>query len=210
MTAFTSQWGSGAMSPTQGRKSLEDVLSKRRSVRRFTTRPLSEDEILGLCWAAQGITHPAGYRTAPSAGALYPLDLYVANTEGVATYDPPHHRLVRRSNDDLRTAMQWAAFSQEAVGECPTVFILAAVPARTAAKYGARAQRYVQLEAGHAAQNLLLEATARGLGAVPIGAFDDARLREVLDLPGDTDVLYLIPVGEPAPQGSPAGPEHLP
>jgi SagB-type dehydrogenase family enzyme len=210
MTASTSHWGSGAMAPVQGPMSLEDVLSKRRSVRRFTSRRLSEDEILGLCWATQGITHPAGYRTAPSAGALYPLDLYVATADGFAAYDPPHHRLVRRGADDLRPAMRWAAFSQDAIGECPTVFVLAAVPARTAGKYGSRAQRYVQLEAGHAAQNLLLEATARGLGAVPVGAFDDARLREVLDLPGDSDVLYLIPVGDPAPEAPRAEPPHLP
>lgn len=198
MTASTSRWGGGPTYSAQAQLTLEDVLSKRRSIRRFTDHALSEDEILRLCWAAQGITHPAGYRTAPSAGALYPLELYVASAGGLYLYDPPHHRLVRKSDDDLRAAMQWAALAQEAVGQCPTVFIIAAVPARTAAKYGSRAQRYVQLEAGHAAQNLLLDATAHGLGAVPIGAFDDARLREVLDLPGDYDVLYLIPVGEPA------------
>ena len=198
MTASTSRWESECLAPIQGRLSLEDVLSQRRSVRAFTDRRLSEDEILRLCWAAQGITHPAGFRTAPSAGALYPLELYVATPGGFFVYDPPHHRLVRRSDDDLLGAMQWAALSQDAIGRCPTVFVLAAVPGRTATKYGSRAQRYVQLEAGHAAQNLLLEAAAHDLGAVPIGAFDDARVREVLDLPADTDVLYLIPVGEPA------------
>jgi SagB-type dehydrogenase family enzyme len=199
MTAATSRWRSSVLAPIQGHMSLEDVLSKRRSVRAFTERPLSEDEILRLCWAAQGITHPAGFRTAPSAGALYPLKLYVATAAGFFAYDPPHHRLVRRGAADLRAAMQWAALSQEAVGRCPTVFVLGTVSARTAARYGSRAQRYVHLEAGHAAQNLLLEAVAHGLGAVPIGAFDDGRMREVLDLPRDTDVLYLIPVGEPAP-----------
>jgi SagB-type dehydrogenase family enzyme len=78
------------------------------------------------------------------------------------------------------------------------VFVVAAVPDRTVAEYGDRGERYVHLEGGHAAQNLLLEATAIGLGAVPIGAFDDGRLREVLDLSGHREVLYLIPVGEPA------------
>lgn len=76
---------------------------------------------------------------------------------------------------------------------------MAARPERTTAEYGPRGQRYVHLEAGHAAQNLLLEATAMGFGAVPIGAFDDARIREVLDLPADREVVYLIPIGEPAP-----------
>jgi SagB-type dehydrogenase family enzyme len=185
--------------PARGRApTLEDVLSTRRSVRQFGARTPSEDEILRLCWAAQGITHPEGYRTAPSAGALYPLELSVATPAGVFAYDPPHHRLIRRTADDLRPAMQWAALDQETIGESPAVFVIAAVPARTTGKYGSRGERYVQLEAGHAAQNLLLEATALGFGAVPIGAFDDARLREVLDLPGTHDLLYLIPVGEPA------------
>jgi SagB-type dehydrogenase family enzyme len=94
--------------------------------------------------------------------------------------------------------MQWAALSQEPVGQSPAVFVVAAVPDRTVAEYGDRGERYVHLEGGHAAQNLLLEATAIGLGAVPIGAFDDTRERHVLDLPGDREVLYLIPVGEPA------------
>lgn len=180
-------------------KTLEDVLSARRSVRAFTDRPLTEDELLQLCWAAQGITDAAGYRTAPSAGALYPLQLFVATADGCFAYDPPHHRLVRRTAADRRAALRWAAQSQEAVGQSPAVFVIAARPAGPAARYGPmRGRRYVHLEAGHAGQNLLLEATAQGFGAVPIGAFDDARLRGVLDLPADHDVLYVIPVGEPA------------
>ena len=178
---------------------LEETLSRRRSVRLFSDRALSEDEVLKLCWAAQGVTDPKGHRTAPSAGARYPLELYVATPSGCYAYDPPHHHLVRRTEDDLRAALQWAALSQEAVGQSPAVFVVAARPERTTAEYGRRGQRYVHLEAGHAAQNLLLEATAMDLGAVPIGAFDDARLREVLDLPSDREVVYLIPIGEPAP-----------
>lgn len=180
-------------------QTLEDTLSRRRSVRLFSERALSEDEILKLCWAAQGITDAKGHRTAPSAGARYPLELYVATPDGCYAYDPPHHRLLRRTKDDLRTVLQWAALSQEAVGQSPAVFVVAARPERTTAEYGRRGQRYVHLEAGHAAQNLLLEATAMGFGAVPIGAFDDARIREVLDLPADREVVYLIPIGEPAP-----------
>lgn len=179
------------------RPSLEDVLSRRRSVRRFTSRPLTDDEVLRLCWAAQGITHADGYRTAPSAGALYPLELGVATADGFWTYDPFHHRLVLRSVDDLRVAMRWAAGGDAVVGENAAVFTVAAVPTRTTATYGSRGQRYVHLEAGHAAQNLLLEATALGLGATTVASFDDARLREVLDLPGDREMLYLVPVGEP-------------
>lgn len=180
-------------------QSLEDTLSRRRSVRLFSERTLSEDEILKLCWAAQGITDPKGRRTAPSAGGRYPLELYVATPDGCYAYDPPHHRLVRRTESDLRSALQGGALSQEAVGQSPAVFVVAAQPARTTAEYGRRGRRYIHLEAGHAAQNLLLEATAMGLGSVPIGAFDDVRLREVLDLPSDREVVYLVPIGEPAP-----------
>lgn len=187
-----------AAADLQTRATLEDTLSQRRSVRMFANRPLNEDQILRLCWAAQGITDASGHRTAPSAGARYPLELYVATAAGCFAYDPPHHRLVRRTADDLRPAMQWAALSQEPVGQSPAVFVVAALPHRSTAEYGTRGERYVHLEGGHAAQNLLLEATAIGLGAVPIGAFDDGRLREVLDLSGDREVLYLIPVGEPA------------
>lgn len=180
-------------------QSLEDALSRRRSVRLFSERTLSEDQILKLCWAAQGITDPRGRRTAPSAGGRYPLELYVATPDGCYAYDPPHHRLVRRTANDLRTALQGGALSQEAVGQSPAVFVVAARPSRTTAEYGRRGWRYVHLEAGHAAQNLLLEATAMGLGSVPIGAFDDERLRDILDLPADREVVYLIPIGEPAP-----------
>ena len=181
------------------RLTLDDTLSRRRSVRMFSERVLSEDEMLKLCWAAQGVTDPRGYRTAPSAGARYPLELYIATPHGCFAYDPPHHRLLRRSSEDARRALQGGALSQEAVGQSPAVFVIAALPSRTTAEYGHRGRRYIHLEAGHAAQNLLLEATAMGFGAVPIGAFDDARVREVLELPEDREIVYLIPIGEPAP-----------
>lgn len=168
-------------------QSLEDTLSRRRSVRLFSEHTLSEDQILNLCWAAQGIT------------GRYPLELYVATPSGCYAYDPPHHRLLRRTANDLRMALEGGALSQEAVGQSPAVFVVAAQPSRTTAEYGRCGWRYVLLEVGHAAQNLLLEATAMGLGSVPIGAFDDQRLRDVLDLPADREVVYLIPIGEPAP-----------
>lgn len=191
----------GGARPTTGFRtamSLEEALSKRRSVREFTDEVIPRDDILWLCWAAQGITSATGHRTSPSAGATYPLELMVATASGCFAYDPPHHRLVRRTEDDLRPAIQWAAEGQPAVGQGAAVFIISAVPSRTLRTYQARGVRYVLLEAGHAAQNLLLEAAALELGAVPVGAFDDARLREVLDLDSDHEVLYVIPVGVPA------------
>ncbi len=120
-----------------GLVSLEETLRRRRSVREFTGRPLSDREISQLLWAAQGVTHRDGRRTAPSAGALYPLELFVATAAGFFQYEPPHHRLRRLSEDDLRPALQWAALSQEPLGEAPAIFVIAALPQRTAAKYDA-------------------------------------------------------------------------
>lgn len=181
-----------------GRMSLEECLQGRRSVREFRSTPLGNRELGQLLWAAQGITHPDGLRTAPSAGALYPLETYVATASGLYHYEPRRHTLRRRSAQDLRPAIYRAALEQEAVLEAPAVFVLAAVHERTARKYGAtRSTRYVAIEVGHAAQNLLLEAVALGLGAVVVGAFEDAQVHEVLSLPPDHRPLYLIPVGRP-------------
>jgi len=177
---------------------LTRALEARRSVRDFAPRRLSQMEISRLLWAAQGVTHPDGLRTAPSAGALYPLEVYLSTADGFYRYRPQDHRLVRAGEADLRGAMQRAALGQEAIGTAPAVFVIAAVYRRTAAKYGLeRGARYVHIEAGHAAQNLLLEATALRLGSVPIGAFNDAELARALALPADQEPLYLVAVGEP-------------
>ncbi|OFV84573.1 MAG: nitroreductase [Acidobacteria bacterium RIFCSPHIGHO2_12_FULL_67_30] len=182
----------------KGRVTLEEALGRRRSVREFAPTSLTERELGQLLWAAQGITHPEGYRTAPSAGALYPLETYVVIASGFYHYDPRRHQLRRLSDKDLRRALYRAALEQESVLEAPAVFVLVAVYERTAGKYGpSRARRYVDLEAGHAAQNLLLQAVALDLGGVPLGAFEDAAVQRVLSLPADHRLLYLIPVGHP-------------
>ena len=182
----------------EGQLSLEETLARRRSVRAFVDEPLTERELAQLLWAAQGITHRVGYRTAPSAGALYPLEVYVATAVGFYHYEPRQHHLSRRSDRDLRAAVHRAALAQDPIIEAPAVFVITAVYERTAQKYGeARSPQYVHLEAGHAAQNLLLQAVALDLGAVPIGAFYDSQIQEVLSLPADHRPLYLIPVGHP-------------
>jgi SagB-type dehydrogenase family enzyme len=159
---------------------------------------LSREEISQLLWAAQGITDPSGKRTAPSAGALYPLELYVATGDGFHHYRPAEHVLRVVNESDLRPALHGAALQQSAVLDAPAVFVVTAVYSRTEAKYGAqRSPRYVHLEAGHAAQNILLQAVALGLGAVPIGAFYDDQVQAALDLPDEHAPLYLIPVGHP-------------
>jgi len=182
----------------KGSMSLEESLAKRRSVRSFQDTPLTNSQIGQLLWAAQGITHSSGLRTAPSAGALYPLEIYIATQDGLFHYDPQGHRLVKVLENDPRHALYQAALQQECVLEAPMVIAITAVFSRTARKYGeARTPLYVHLEAGHAAQNILLQAVALGLGSVPIGAFNDDQLKVALSLPSDQTPLYLIPVGHP-------------
>jgi len=178
-----------------GPLSLEEALRARRSIRSFSAQALMRTEIGQLLWAAQGVTDAAGHRTAPSAGALYPLELDVVTPDGVARYMPDEHGLAWRTTTDVRPLLRAAALDQSTVGEAPLVIVISGVVERTATRYGARAQRYVDLEAGHAAQNILLQAVSLGLGAVPIGAFDDAAVRRVLDLAQGEAPLYLIPVG---------------
>jgi SagB-type dehydrogenase family enzyme len=181
---------------------LEEALSNRRSMREYADEPLTTAELGQLLWAAQGITNERGFRTAPSAGALYPLEVYLLTAEGVFHYEPQHHRLRLMSQDDARPALYQAALQQDPVRKASAVFVVAAVYARTVQKYGEeRSPRYVHMEAGHAAQNLLLQATALGLGSVPIGAFHDQQVQKALGLPADHQPLYLIPVGHPRNPG---------
>lgn len=177
----------------EGGPSLASVLATRRSVRVIREGEL-DDVVLGqLLWSAQGVTD--GHRTAPSAGALYPLTLWVADARGVWRYVPEDHALVRARVDDRRSQLATAAFDQAPLAQAPMIVVITAQRAITARRYGAKAERYVMLEAGHAAQNLLLTASALGLGAVPIGAFDDREVRGALGLPRDVTMIYLIPIG---------------
>lgn len=181
-----------------GEASLEDTLAKRRSVREFISKQLTVEQISQLLWAAQGITEKRwGLRTVPSAGALYPLETYVVFPSGVYHYNPHLHELKRTMEGDRRRDLQSAALGQGAVGNASAVFVFTAVYERMAVKYGDRTVQYVHMEAGHACQNLLLQATALSLGAVPIGAFYDERIADVLKLVKNEIPLYLVPVGYP-------------
>jgi SagB-type dehydrogenase family enzyme len=183
-------------SPAQkGKMSLEEALKKRESVRSFSSDPLTKEDLSQLLWAVQGITRDWGARTAPSAGALFPLEIYVVLKEGFFRYSPKGHNLVRIIQQDLRNTLSKAALGQNCIGEAPAVFVIAAVYERTSRKYGNRAERYVKMEAGHAGQNLLLQAVSLGLGAVPVGAFQDEQVQQALHLPVNHEPLYLIPVG---------------
>ena len=182
-----------------GRMSLEEAINTRRSVREFIDQPLTMKDLAQLCWAGQGITDPrSGYRASPSAGALYPIELYVVTADGVDHYRPRDHGLDRHLPGDLRRAVQEAALHQESIGDAPACVVIAAVVERTARKYGRRAERYCFIEAGHVAQNILLQATALQLAGVPIGAFEDDKVASVLKLPKTHRVLYLLPVGTPS------------
>lgn len=184
-----------------GKISLERCLATRRSVRNFRDTPLSLAEVGQLLWAAQGITGGDRFRTAPSAGALYPLEVYLVAGRvegleaGVYKYRPERHALLRRAGGDHRRPIAQAALGQESLAEAPVTILFAGVVARTAKRYGERAERYMHMEAGHAGQNVCLQAVALGLGSVPVGAFRDGELKRAAGLDGDEAPLYLFPVG---------------
>ncbi|MCX8037064.1 MAG: SagB/ThcOx family dehydrogenase [Candidatus Sumerlaeia bacterium] len=184
-----------------GKMSVEEALSKRRSVRRFIRRELGLAQVGQLMWAAQGINRTSEgerkLRTVPSAGQTYPLEVYLASQDGLFHYLPREHQLEWLDRTDLRGALAEAAAQQEFIREAPAVIILTAVPARTSARYGEQAPRYIFLEAGHAAQNVQLQSTALEMGSVCVAGFFEEAVSEALKLPGDEIPLYLIPVGWP-------------
>jgi len=183
--------------------SLEEALLARRSVRDFNEESVTLQQLSQLLWAGQGITDLSGKRTAPSAGALYPLKLYVVagNVEGLAVgiyeYEPETHTLVKIMDGDQRQSLAQAALGQTSVENGAINIIITAIYEITTVKYGERGIRYVHMEAGHAAQNICLEAVVLKLGAVTVGAFDDAGVQQVLQLHDDEVPLYIIPLGNP-------------
>lgn len=180
---------------------LNEILRQRRTQRAFASRPLTLSELAQLLWAAQGISSREGLRTAPSAGALYPLELHLVSASiadlpaGHYRYDPAHHALRAERGGDHRHAVAAAALRQDWIAEAPAIFIISAVDSRTTRKYGRRGSRYVHIEAGHAGQNLLLQATALGLASATVGAFDDEYLHLLLNLPKQERPLLILPVG---------------
>lgn len=182
---------------------LEYLLRTRRSVRRFRAEPIPLDSVAQLVWAAQGNVNEAGLRTVPSAGALYPLTVYAVagNVEGlnsgVYKYVPRTHNLACSREGDLRDALSVAALGQVWVRHAPVDLVITADFTRTTDRYHDRGLRYVYMEAGHAAENVYLLATALGLGTVAIGAFDDDQVVRALHLPITEHPLYIMPIGIP-------------
>lgn len=181
--------------------SVETAIARRRSVRHFRDAGLRLKDLGQLLWAAQGITDDRGFRASPSAGALYPLELYavVGNVSdlspGIYRYLPGEHGLVQIAKGNRRDDVCRAALGQESIRTAPAVVIFCAVYERTTKKYGARGIRYVHMEIGHAAQNLFLQAVSIGLATVPVGAFHDRTMKDVLGCPADEHPLYIMPVG---------------
>lgn len=182
--------------PTSG--SFEEAVAARRSIRNLEPRALTEAQVGQLLWAAQGITDDDGRRAAPSAGATYPLEVYAVTADGVGRYVPSSHALEVHLPDDHRSAVVDTSFDQEWIGDAALLVVITTVEARTEQRYGGRAPAYVLIEVGHAAQNVLLQATALGLAATPVAAFDADELASALDLPDEHVPVYVLPVGHPS------------
>lgn len=188
----------------KGSMSVEEAIRMRRSMRDFQDNPLSLEQVSQLLWAGQGITE--GFkRAAPSAGATYPLTLYLVVGEegvegllsGVYEYVPKTHSLVLVKTGDFRQRVATACLGQTFIQEAPVNIVIAAEYERTTARYGERGKRYVHMEAGHVGENIYLQAVALSLGTVVVGAFLDVDLQQVLDLPEEQVPLYVMPVGYP-------------
>jgi len=185
-----------------GDMSVERALAERRSRRDFQERALYKEQLSQLLWAAYGVTEPMrGLRTSPSAGATYPLEIYavVGNVHGlepgVYRYISDGHKLELVVSGDVRAELMEAAVGQRMVGDAPVTIFYSAVFERTTDIYGERGVKYVYMEIGHSAQNIYLQAEAMGLGTCAIGAFIDADVRRILNLPDDEEPLYMMPVG---------------
>ncbi|MBC7320597.1 SagB/ThcOx family dehydrogenase [bacterium] len=182
--------------------SVEEAILKRRSVREYKDEPLTILEISQILWSAQGITDKRmGFRSTPSAGALYPLEIYVVVGRvkdlepGIYKYRPEKHDIVLVSSGDKRIDLYRVSLMQDCIRRAPIAVVISAVFERTTRKYGERGIRYVYMEAGHSAQNIYLQCEALGLGTVVIGAFDDEGVKRVLNLERGENPLYVIPIG---------------
>lgn len=189
--------------PAAGEISLEEALHGRHSIREFEKAALTLDELSRILWASQGINADDGGRTAPSAGALYPIELFVAigSVEGIEAgvyrYRPIEHVLTPHAEGDLRKQIAGAALRQDWMADSSTILVITAVFRRTTAKYGDRGRRYVHMEAGVVAQSASLMVSATGLGTTVVGAFDDEDVARLLNLPREMEPLLLMPLGRP-------------
>jgi len=198
----------------KGKVPLEEAILRRRSVRRYRREPLQLSQLSQILWSAQGITETRGFRAAPSAGATYPLEIFVfvgkqsviasdakqAPQElqaGIYHYEVESHSLNLHKSADLRPDLARAALNQEFIIDAPVDIVICALYHRTSYRYGNRGERYVHIEVGHVGENIHLQAVALGLATVEVGAFHDEEVREVLGAEEQIKPLYIMPVGKP-------------
>lgn len=185
----------------KGKLSTEEALQRRRSVRKYQDKPLTLQEISQLLWAAQGITGEHGKRTAPSAGALYPIQIYLVSGSvdglpaGIYRYRPKGHELLKVAEGDKRRDLSLASFGQESLREGAASVVIAAVYEWTTVKYGDRGMRYVHMEVGGVAENIYLQAVSLGIGTVFVGAYDDERVKTVVNMGEGEEPLAIMPLG---------------
>jgi SagB-type dehydrogenase family enzyme len=198
----------------KGKVSLEETILRRRSVRRYRREPLDLHQLSQLLWSAQGTTGTRGFRAAPSAGATYPLEIFVVVGKqgviaseaeqapeelqaGIYHYEADSHSLSLHKPTDLRPDLARATLDQEFIIDAPVDIVICALYHRTSYRYGRRGERYVHIEVGHAGENIHLQAVALGLATVEVGAFHDEEVRKVLGVDEQIKPLYIMPVGKP-------------
>jgi SagB-type dehydrogenase family enzyme len=189
---------------SKGKVSVEEAIKRRRTIRSFSSRTIKLMDLSQILWAAQGITGEGGLkRAAPSAGALYPLDLYILVGEkgveglksGLYHYLPSPNSLERRKDKDLKRKLAQGALGQMWIAEAPVVIVITAEYSRVTGKYGPRGVRYAHMEAGHVGENIFLQAVALNLAAGIVGAFENGRIIELMGIPAEHDPLLIMPVG---------------
>ncbi len=197
----------------KGKVSLEETILKRRSVRSYRREPIELSQLSQILWSAQGITRTGGFRAAPSAGASYPLEIFVfvgkhaviasqikqAPEElqaGIYHYEANSHSLSLYKSADLRPDLARATLDQKFIIEAPVCIIICAIYHKTSYRYGERGERYVHIEVGHVGENIHLQAVALGLATVEVGAFHDEEVRKVLGVEEQIKPLYIMPLGK--------------
>jgi SagB-type dehydrogenase family enzyme len=199
----------------KGKVSLEETILKRRAVRRYRREPLDLSQLSQILWSAQGITGTREFRAAPSAGATYPLEIFVVVGKqgviaseakqapkelqaGIYHYEADSHSLSLHKPADLRPDLARATLNQEFIIDAPVDIVICALYHRTSYRYGRRGERYVHMEAGHVGENIHLQAVALGLATVEVGAFHDEEVSKVLGLEEQIKPLYIMPLGKAA------------
>jgi SagB-type dehydrogenase family enzyme len=199
----------------KGKVSLEETILRRRAVRRYRREPLDLSQLSQILWSAQGITGTREFRAAPSAGATYPLEIFVVVGKqgvtaskakqapkelpsGIYHYEADSHSLSLHKPADLRPDLARATLDQEFIIDAPVDIVICALYHRTSYRYGRRGERYVHMEVGHVGENIHLQAVALGLATVEVGAFHDEEVSKVLGVEEQIKPLYIMPLGKAA------------